>query len=93
MSALAAWLLGSAALTLIGSVAFTTAFCGSDWEAPCLQNYIAGWVVIALTVAATQLLTWFLGSRFVMALAVLSVPFQVWFYAGYAIPTAALSSG
>ena len=84
------WLFGSLFLSLyLGGFGFGTAFCGVDWDAPCKQRYLAGWTVIAVTIAATLGLALLTRRRPIVVLAVISVPVQVWYYATEAIPMAA----
>ena len=73
----------------LGGFVFASAFCGADWDAPCGQRYAAGWIVIAVTIAATLGLAFLFRRRVVVVIAALCVPAQVWFYVAYAIPTAA----
>ncbi len=56
-----------------------------------MQRSNAGTVVIVLTIAATQAVAWIMRTKVTIIVAGLSVPFQVWFYLSYAIPTAALT--
>lgn len=87
-AALFAWTLGALILMWVpGGFVFASAFCGSDWDAMCEQRYAAGWVVIAVTIAATLGLSFLFRRRSVIVVAVLCVPAQVWFYVAYAIPT------
>jgi len=86
---LSVWLFGSLFLSLyLGGFGFGTAFCGFDWDAPCEQRYVAGWTVIAVTIAATVGLALLTRRRSIVVLAVVSVPVQVWYYATEAIPMA-----
>ena len=90
VAGLLAWTFGSLCLMwTLGGFVFVSAFCGSDWDAPCQQRYAAGWIVIAVTIAATLGLAFLFRRRVVVVIAVLCVPAQVWYYAAYAIPTAA----
>ena len=90
MAGLLAWTLGALYLTwMLGGWIFVSAFCGSDWDATCEQRYAAGWIVIAVTIAATLGLAFLIRRRSVVVIAALCVPAQVWFYAAVAIPTAA----
>ena len=85
-----AWAFGSLLLMWsLGGFVFVSAFCGSDWDATCEQRYWAGWIVIAVTIAATLGLALLFRRRSVVVVAALWVPAQVWFYAAVAIPTAA----
>ncbi|WP_420446780.1 hypothetical protein [Candidatus Poriferisodalis sp.] len=87
---LSAWALGALFLMWFpGGAGFTSAFCGADWDAPCQQRYSAGWIVVAVTIAATLGLSFLFRRRSVVVVAVLCVPAQVCFYVAYAIPTAA----
>lgn len=87
---LVVWLFGSLFLSFyLGGFGFATAFCGFDWDAPCKQRYLAGWTVIAVTIAATLGLALLTRRRSIVVLAVVSVPVQVWYYATEAIPAAA----
>ncbi len=87
---LLAWLFGSLALMwFVGVWTFGSAFCGFDWDAPCEQRYIAGWSVIALTIAAILGLALLTRRRFVVVIAVASAPALVWYYLAWAIPAAA----
>ena len=86
---LSVWLLGSLFLTwYFGGWGFVTAFCGADWDAPCRQRYVAGWAVIAVTIAAIIGLAFLTRRRSIVVMAMVSVPVQVWFYATVAIPMA-----
>ncbi len=86
---LLAWLLGSLFLSwYLGGWVFGTAFCGFDWDAPCEQRYVAGWTVIAVTIAAIVGLAFLTRRRSIAVMAMVSVPVQVWFYATVAIPMA-----
>ena len=86
---LLAWMLGSLALMwILGGLIFTSAFCGFDWEAPCEQRYVAGWSVIALTIAAILGLALLTRRRSVVVIAAASSPALVWYYVAWAIPTA-----
>ena len=89
VAALLAWTLGALFLTWLLGWVFVSAFCGSDWDAPCEQRYWPGWIVIAVTIAATLGLALLFRRRSVVVIAALCVPAQVWFYVAYAIPTAA----
>ena len=90
VAALLTWALGVLLLMWFpGGLAFAGAFCGSDWEAICKQRHAAGWVAIAVTIAATLGLSFLFRRRSVVVVAVLCVPAQVWFYVAYAFPTAA----
>lgn len=87
---LLAWLFGSLALMwFVGVWGFGSAFCGFDWDAPCEQRYVAGWTVIALTIAAILGLALLTRRRFVIVIAVASAPALVWYYVAWAIPAAA----
>ena len=87
---LLAWTFGALFLMwFLGGWVFASAFCGFDWDAPCEQRYVAGWIVIAVTIAATLGLAFLFRRRSVVVIAALCVPAQVWFYAAVAIPTAA----
>ncbi|MDE0320353.1 MAG: hypothetical protein OXI97_10780 [Acidimicrobiaceae bacterium] len=84
-----AWLLGSLFVSLyLGGWGFGTAFCGFDWDAPCKQRYVAGWAVIAVTIAAILGLAFLTRRRSIVVTAMVSVPVQVWYYATEAIPMA-----
>ena len=64
---LLAWMIGSLALMwLLGGWTFVSAFCGFDWDAPCGKRYVAGWGVIALTIAAILGLALLTRRRFVV---------------------------
>ncbi|WP_420439311.1 hypothetical protein [Candidatus Poriferisodalis sp.] len=90
VAALLTWALGALILMWFpGGLVFAGAFCGSDWEAICKQRYAAGWVVIAVTIAATLGLSFLFRRRSVVVAAVLCVPAQVWFYVAYVFPAAA----
>ena len=87
---LLAWTLGSLALMwFLGGWIFGTAFCGFDWDAPCEQRYVAGWSVIALTIAAILGLALLTRRRSVVVIAVASAPALVRYYLAWAIPAAA----
>ena len=87
---LLAWWFGSLALMwFVGVWGFGSAFCGFDWDAPCEQRYVAGWSVIALTIAAILGLALLTRRRFVVVIAVASAPALVWYYVAWAIPAAA----
>ncbi|WP_419946527.1 hypothetical protein [Candidatus Poriferisodalis sp.] len=84
------WLFGSLFLTwYLGGWGLVAAFCGFDWDAPCKQRYVAGWTAIAVTIAAILGLALLTRRRSVVVVAAVSVPVQVWYYAAWAIPTAA----
>ena len=86
---LLAWLFGSlAVMWFVGVWGFGSAFCGFDWDAPCAQRYVAGWSVIALTIAAILGLALLTRRRSVVVIAVASAPALVWYYVAWAIPTA-----
>ena len=90
VAALLTWALGVLILMWFpGGFVFTGAFCGTEWDAICEQRYAAGWVVIAVTIAATLGLSFLFRRRSVVVVAALCVPAQVWFYVAYAFPTAA----
>ena len=47
VAGLMSWALGSLLLMWsLGGFVFASAFCGSDWDAPCEQRYVAAWIVI-----------------------------------------------
>ncbi len=87
---LLAWMFGSLALMwFLGGWIFVSAFCGFDWDAPCEKRYVAGWGVIALTIAAILGLALLTRRRSVVVTALASAPALVWYYASWAIPAAA----
>ena len=86
---LLAWVFGSLALMwFLGGWIFVSAFCGFDWDAPCEKRYVAGWGVIALTIAAILGLAFLTRRRSVVVIALASTPALVWYYAAWAVPTA-----
>lgn len=91
-AALGLWAAAAGVITLaVGGVVFTAVFCGTDWDVACAQNSGPGWAVIALSAALTVIAALPLRRPAVAAVAVASVPLQLWFYTAWAIPTAATS--
>ena len=87
---LLAWLFGSLALMwFVGVWAFGSAFCGIDWDNACAERYVAGWAVVAATIAAIVGLGLLTRRRFVVVTAVISAAALVWLYAAWAMPTMA----
>ncbi len=73
-------------MLLLGGCGFTAAFRGTDWDHPTDPNYTAAWTVIVITIITTVAAGILLRRRAVILTALVFVPFQVWFYVGYAIP-------
>lgn len=87
---LVGWLFGSlAVMWFVGLWAFGSAFCGIDWENACAERYVAGWAVIAATIAAIVGLALLTRRRFVVVTSVISAAALVWLYAAWAMPTMA----
>ena len=87
---LVVWIFGSlAVMWFLGGWIFASAFCGSDWDAPCEKRYAAGWTVIALTIAAIVGLALLARRRSIVVIALASAPALVWFYAAWAMPAMA----
>lgn len=84
------WLFGSLfVMWFVGVWAFGSAFCGSDWDNACAERHVAGWAVIAATIAAIVGLALLTRRRFVVATSVISAAALVWLYAAWAMPTMA----
>ena len=84
------WLFGSLfVMWVVGLWAFGSAFCGIDWDNACAERHVAGWAVVAATIAAIVGLALLTRRRFVVATSVISAAALVWLYAAWAIPTMA----
>ena len=84
------WLFGSLfVMWFVGVWGFGSAFCGSDWDNACAERHVAGWAVIAATIAAIVGLALLTRRRFVVATSVISAAALVWLYAAWAMPTMA----
>lgn len=84
------WLFGSLfVMWFVGLWAFGSAFCGFDWDNACAERHVAGWAVIAATIAAIVGLALLTRRRFVVVTSVISAAALVWLYAAWAMPTMA----
>ena len=84
---LVGWLFGSLlVMWFVGVWGFGSAFCGSDWDNACAERHVAGWAVIAATLAAIVGLALLTRRRFVVVTSVISAAALIWLYAAWAMP-------